>query len=55
MLQIHVLLSLVGIASGFVVLHGLLVDRASSGWTALFLGTTILTSVRFHPEHAASA
>ena len=45
MLQIHVLLSLVGILSGFAVLYGLLVGRSFSGWTALFLATTILTSI----------
>src|ERR1700674_5939471 len=45
MLQIHVLMSLVGILSGFAVLYGLLVGRSFSGWTALFLATTILTSV----------
>jgi hypothetical protein len=45
MLQIHVLLSLVGIGSGFVVLYGFLISRPFSGWTALFLATTILTSI----------
>ena len=49
MLQIHVLLSLVGIAAGFVVLYGLLQDKPSGGWTALFLATTILTSVTGFP------
>jgi len=44
-LQIHVLLSLIGIASGLIVLYGLVTGRAYSGWTALFLTTTILTSV----------
>jgi len=45
LLQIHVLISLVGIASGFVVLYGLLSRKPFGGWTALFLATTILTSV----------
>ena len=45
MLQIHVVLSLIGIVSGFVVLYGLLIGRPLGGWTALFLATTILTSV----------
>jgi hypothetical protein len=45
MLQIHVLLSLVGILSGLAVLYGLLVARPLGGWTAVFLATTILTSV----------
>ncbi len=42
--QLHVILSLVGIAAGLVVLAGLLRSRVSGGWTALFLATTILTS-----------
>jgi hypothetical protein len=45
MLQVHVVLSLIGIASGFVVLYGMLTSKQLGGWTALFLGTTILTSV----------
>jgi hypothetical protein len=42
---IHVVLSLIGIAAGIVVLAALLVSRKAPGWTALFLSTTILTSV----------
>jgi hypothetical protein len=42
---VHVLLSLVGIASGFVVVSGLLRGRERGGWTTLFLGTTVATSV----------
>jgi hypothetical protein len=49
MLQIHVLLSLIGIVSGCVVLYGLLLGRSLGGWTALFLATTILTSVTGFP------
>jgi hypothetical protein len=45
MLEIHVVLSLIGIVSGFVVLYGLLTGRPFGGWTALFLAATILTSV----------
>ena len=41
---IHVILSLVGIGSGFVVLFGLLTARRLKGWTALFLATTVATS-----------
>ena len=41
----HVVLSLVGIASGFVVVYGLLNSKRLEGWTALFLGTTVATSV----------
>ena len=42
---IHVLISLVGIASGFVVLFGLVAGKRLEGWTALFLATTVATSV----------
>jgi hypothetical protein len=42
---VHVLISLVGILSGFVVLFGLLGGKRLDGWTALFLTTTVLTSV----------
>jgi hypothetical protein len=48
-LQIHVALSLVGIVTGLIVLYGLLAGRALGGWTALFLITTILTSVTGFP------
>jgi hypothetical protein len=48
-LQIHVLLSLVGIVVGLIVLYGLLTGKALGGWTALFLATTILTSVTGYP------
>ena len=41
---IHVVLSLVGIFAGFVVLFGMLSSKKADGWTALFLGTTVLTS-----------
>ena len=49
MLQIHVALSLIGIVSGLVVLYGLLSGRPLGGWTALFLATTVLTSVTGFP------
>ena len=42
---VHVLLSLVGIGSGFVVIFGLLTGKRLDGWTAIFLGTTVLTSL----------
>ena len=48
-LQIHVVLSLIGIASGLVVLYGLLKGEPLDGWTALFLATTILTGVTGFP------
>ena len=49
----HVAISLVGIFSGVVVLSGLLADKRLDGWTALFLVTTVLTSVTgfFFPVH----
>lgn len=43
--QLHVLISLIGIASGFIVMGGLLTSRRLDGWTSLFLATTVLTSV----------
>jgi len=56
---VHVVLSLIGIFSGFVVLAGLLAGKRLDGWTALFLVTTVLTSVtgflfpfyKFLPSH----
>jgi hypothetical protein len=42
---VHVIISLLGIASGFVVMFGLLAARRLDGWTALFLATTVATSV----------
>src|SRR5258705_8568920 len=57
---VHVVLSLIGILSGFVVVFGLLAGKRLDGWTALFLVTTVLTSVtgflfpfhKFLPSHA---
>ena len=50
---IHVIISLIGIFSGFVVLAGLLTARRFDGWTAIFLSSTVLTSVTgfFFPFH----
>jgi hypothetical protein len=48
-LQIHVVISLIGIASGLIVLYGLVNGKPLAGWTALFLGTTILTSLTGFP------
>jgi hypothetical protein len=42
---VHVVLSLVGIFSGFVVMAGLLTSKRLDGWTALFLASTVATSV----------
>ena len=41
----HVVISLVAIAAGFVVLAGLLRGQRLDAWTAIFLVTTIATSV----------
>jgi hypothetical protein len=56
----HVVLSLIGIFAGLVVMFGLLAAKRLDGWTALFLASTVLTSVtgflfpfhRFLPAHA---
>ena len=45
LIMIHVLISLVGIASGFVVAVGLLRAKRLDGWTSVFLTTTVATSV----------
>src|SRR3989442_6222076 len=42
---VHVVLSLVGIFAGLVVLFGMFSSKRLNGWTALFLATTVLTSV----------
>lgn len=55
----HVILSLIGIGSGFVVVYGLLASKRLDGWTALFLATTVATSLtgflfpfhQFLPSH----
>src|ERR1700680_4377486 len=57
---VHVLLSLVGILAGFVVMFGLFTSKPLKGWTAVFIWTTVATSVtgflfpfhRFMPSHA---
>lgn len=56
----HVLLSLAGIVSGFVVAFGLLTAKWFEEWTAVFLWTTVATSAtgflfpfhRFLASHA---
>jgi len=57
---VHVFLSLVGILSGFVIVFGMLAAKRLDGWTAVFLATTVATSVtgfffpfhKFLPSHA---
>jgi hypothetical protein len=51
---VHVLLSLVGIGTGLIVVYGLLTGKRLDGWTAIFLVTTVLTSLTgflFPVEH----
>jgi hypothetical protein len=42
---VHVVISLVGILSGLVVLFGLIAGKSLDRWTAVFLVTTVATSV----------
>jgi hypothetical protein len=59
LILLHVVISLIGIFSGVVVAFGLLTAKRLDGWTAVFLLTTVLTSVtgfffpfhRFLPSH----
>src|SRR5260370_12431613 len=50
---VHVVLSLIGIFAGFFVVLGLLTAKRLDGWTALFLASTVATSVTgfFFPFH----
>jgi hypothetical protein len=51
---VHVLISLAGLGSGFIVVYGLLTAKRLDAWTAVFLATTILTSLTgflFPVEH----
>jgi len=51
---VHVIISLIGIVSGIVVVFGMVRAHRRTGWTALFLVTTVLTSVTgffFHSDH----
>jgi hypothetical protein len=43
--MVHVGLSLVGIAAGFLVIFQMIANKALGGWNAIFLLTTILTSL----------
>jgi hypothetical protein len=51
--MVHVIISLLGIFSGFVVLFGWLAGKRLDGWTKFFLATTVATSVTgfFFPVH----
>ena len=56
---VHVLISSIGIVAGLVVAYGLLTAKRLERWTAVFLWTTLLTSVtgfmfpvhKFMPSH----
>jgi len=54
--QVHVAISLIAILAGFIVAFGLLTGRRLNGWTALFLLTTLATSVTgfFFPFHGST-
>jgi hypothetical protein len=54
--MVHVVISLIGIASGLVVMFGLLVARKLNRWSGLFLISTIATSVTgfFFPFHGVT-
>jgi hypothetical protein len=55
---LHVLISLLGIGSGLIVAFGLLTGKRLDGLTAIFLVTTVLTSVTgfgFPFEHLSPA
>ena len=51
--QLHVVISLIGIVAGLIVAFGLLTAKRLDRWTALFLLTTVATSVTgfFFPFH----
>jgi hypothetical protein len=46
---VHVVISLIGIVSGLLVTYGRLRSQRMDGWTALFLVTTVATSVTGFP------
>jgi hypothetical protein len=47
--MLHVTISLIGIASGFVVVYGMLSGTVPGSMTVLFLATTVLTSATGFP------
>jgi hypothetical protein len=47
--QLHVIISIVGILSGLIVAWGLLQNRNFTRWAAVFLVSTILTSLSGFP------
>lgn len=59
---VHVIISLIALATGFVVVGGMLTGRLFRGWTAIFLLTSIATNVtgfgfpfeKFLPSHGVA-
>lgn len=49
LLEFHVVISLLEIMAGLIMLYGLVNGRAFGAWTALFLGTAIVTSLTGFP------
>ena len=54
--KLHVVISLIGILTGLVVMFGLLVGQKIKLWTAVFLISTVATSVTgfFFPFHGVT-
>lgn len=60
---LHVVISLIGIATGFVVVRGFMSGRRLNRWNSIFMTTTVLTSVtgfmfpfeRLLPSHMVGA
>jgi hypothetical protein len=52
--QLHVIISLIGIASGLIVVFALLGAKRAPALTAIFLATTVATSVTGFMFHFAS-
>jgi putative solute:sodium symporter small subunit len=42
---LHVIISLIGIGTGFIVVFGMMGGRRTPTWTAIFLVTTVLTNL----------
>src|SRR5471032_3700537 len=42
---LHVIITLIAIATGFIVMFGMVSSKMLSGWSAIFWLTTLLTSI----------
>jgi hypothetical protein len=51
---LHVVISLIGIFAGLIVLFGMFSAKRLNNWTALYLATTVLTSVTGFFFHSTS-